>query len=118
MTVLKVITITDNSEIPEEWVFKKGNQYYVASPLTMNKNEINQKIFLTDIALLFSGYQTFDTNDPFHSGLNLSEKGHLLIGLHEKIFPDGSKETLIKNQLISCCNIFNVMDYKLLNRLS
>lgn len=99
MTIFKVRTITKDSEIPEELAFKKENQYCIASSLTLNKNEINQKIFLTDIALLFSGYQTFDTNDPFHSGLNLSEKGHLLIGLHEKIFPDGSKETLIKTVL-------------------
>lgn len=101
MTIFKVRTITEDSEIPEELAFKKENQYCIASSLTLNKNEINQKIFLTDIALLFSGYQTFDTNDPFHGGLNLSEKGHLLIGLHEKIFPDGSKETLIKNNLIN-----------------
>ena len=48
MTALKVITITDNSEIPEELAFKKENQYCIASSLTLNKNEINQKIFLTD----------------------------------------------------------------------
>lgn len=41
MTALKVITITEDSEIPEDWVFKQENQYYVASRLILRNQPEN-----------------------------------------------------------------------------